>query len=65
MEYRDKRPEAFSDRESIESRNRRTAVATSISLMLFLLMALIFAMLLVFFPHTMDEGDKTQMIVAT
>jgi uncharacterized membrane protein (DUF485 family) len=64
MEYTDERPEAFSDRESMDYRNRRTALAASVSLVIFLVMALFFLVLLVFFRDTMDESARVQIGIA-
>lgn len=53
--YRDRRPEAFSDRDSIIHRNRRTIAAISFSFYMFLLMALILGIVLFTGGHTKSE----------
>jgi hypothetical protein len=64
MEYTDKRPEAFSDRDSVVARNRRNIRAISVSFTLFLVMAVFYAVWFIFFPDTLSESDRTQVIAA-
>ena len=64
MEYHGERPEAFSDKDSVVERNRRTILAVSVSFTLFLIMILFFAVQLIFFPDSLSAGDRTQLIIA-
>jgi len=65
MEYKDKRPEAFSDRESVVARNRRNVRAISVSFTLFLIMCIFYIVWLTCFPDSLSSGDRTQVIAAT
>ncbi len=63
-EYEGKRPEAFSDQESIVKRNRSTISAVFTSFMIFLVAVLAIGILLLFFPDTLSNSDRTQLIIA-
>jgi len=62
MEYRDRRPEAFTDRDSVVQRNRRFVLAVSVSFTLFLIMIIFYAVQLTCFPDSLTESDRTQII---
>ncbi len=62
MEYQGERPEAFSDRDSVVGRNRRTILAVSVSFTLFLIMILFYAVWLIFFSDSLSPGDRNQFI---
>ncbi len=64
MEYEGERPEAFSDRESIAKRNRRTIAAVSVSFTIFLVAVLAIAIVLLFFADSLSAPDRTQLVVA-
>jgi hypothetical protein len=64
MEYTGERPEAFSDKDSKVARNRRTLSAGSVSFFIFLLADLFLTGLLIFFPHLLSKGDRTQILFA-
>jgi hypothetical protein len=63
MEYKDDRPEAFTDKDSITSRNNRTVAAVSVSFSLFLLGSLAMSIALIFFPDTISANDRIQLII--
>jgi hypothetical protein len=62
MEYQGQRPEAFTDKESVVARNRRTVQAVSVSFTLFLIMIVSYSVWLIFFPDSLSAGDRAQMI---
>ncbi|MBM3703309.1 MAG: hypothetical protein FJW63_10090 [Actinobacteria bacterium] len=64
MEYSDKRPEAFTDKESIKGRNKRTILAISFSFILSLLALIAISIVLIFFPSIISADEKTQLIIA-
>lgn len=64
MEYEHERPEAFSDRDSLVSRNNRTVAAVSFSFSIFLLAALAMAISVIFFPEMLTASDRLQLIIA-
>lgn len=64
MEYEDERPEAFTDKESIAGRDNRTIAAISFSFVLFLLASIAMSAALIFFPGSITESDRIQLIVA-
>ena len=64
MEYTDKRPDAFSDTESIAARNRRTVLAASVSFFIFLIWSLFMAIFLIFFPGALSHSDRVQFFWA-
>ncbi|MFA5375566.1 MAG: DUF2812 domain-containing protein [Dehalococcoidia bacterium] len=64
MEYQGQRPEAFTDKESVVARNRRTVQAVSVSFTLFLIMSIFYAVWFIFFPDSLSAGDRTQIIAA-
>jgi len=64
MEYKDKRPEAFTDKESITSRNNRTVAAVSFSFVIFLVATIAIAVSLIFFPSSLSPNDRIQLIIA-
>jgi len=64
MEYEGERPEAFSDKESIVKRNRRTIAAVSVSFIIFLITVLTIGILLLFFTDSLSSTDRTQFIIA-
>ena len=64
MEYTDKRPDAFSDAESIAARNKRNVLAASVSFFIFLICSLAAAVFLVFFPGVLSHGDRVQIFWA-
>jgi len=63
MEYKDERPEAFTDKDSIISRNKRTIAAVSVSFSIFLLAALIMSIALIFFSDNISVNDRMQLII--
>ncbi len=64
MEYKDKRPEAFTDKESITSRNYRTVAAVSFSFVIFLVATITIAVSLIFFSSSISPDDRMQLIIA-
>lgn len=62
MEYHGERPEAFSDKNSVVERNRRTILAVSVSFTLFLIMILFYAVQLIFFSGSLSSADRNQLI---
>jgi hypothetical protein len=64
MEYEGKRPEAFSDQESIVRRNRRNIAAASVSFTIFLIAVLTVGILLLFFPDMLSDADRIQFFIA-
>jgi hypothetical protein len=64
MEYKDKRPEAFTDTESVTNRNNRTVAAVSASFSIFLVAAIVMAVMLIFFPYNISSNDRVQFIIA-
>jgi len=64
MEYSDKRPEAFSDKDSIKGRNKRTILAISFSFILSLLASIAISTVLIFFSYIISADEKTQLIIA-
>jgi hypothetical protein len=64
MEYKDKRPEAFTDEESITNRNKRTVAAVSFSFVMFLLATIAIVVSLIFFPSSLSPGDRMQLVIA-
>jgi len=62
MEYQGQRPEAFTDRDSVVDRNRRTILAVSVSFTLFLMMIIFYAVQIICFPDSLSAGDRTQVI---
>jgi len=64
MEYKDKRPEAFTDKESITSRNYRTVAAVSFSFVIFLVATIAIAVSLIFFSSSISPNDRIQLIIA-
>jgi len=64
MEYKDERPEAFTDKDSIISRNNRTIAAVSFSFTIFLLASLAMSIALIFFPSYISANDRMQLIIA-
>jgi hypothetical protein len=64
MAYEHDRPEAFSDRESLQKRNTRTYYAVMVSFVLFLLLPLVLA-IPIFFPSVpLSQGDVVQLSIA-
>jgi hypothetical protein len=64
MEYTGKRPEAFSDSDSVVARNRRTMMAVSVSFFIFIFLDLFFAGMQLFFSKSFSDADRTQIIAA-
>lgn len=64
MEYIDDRPEAFTDKDSVTSRNNRTIAAVSFSFSIFLIAAIVMAIAVIFFPSAIPESDRIQLIIA-
>ena len=64
MEYKDERPEAFTDKDSMASRNNRTIAAVSVSFSIFLLAALSMSIALIFFSDMLSANDRMQLIIA-
>lgn len=64
MEYEGERPEAFSDRESIVKRSRRTIAAVSVSFTIFSVAVLTIGILLLCFAGTLSGSDRTQLVIA-
>jgi len=64
MEYSGNRPEAFTDKESIRGRNKRTVFAISFSFILTLLASIAISIVLIFFPFIISADEKTQLIAA-
>ena len=64
MEYKDERPQAFSDQESIVKRNKRTIAAVSVSFIIFLITVLVIGALLLFMGKSLSAADRTQIIIA-
>jgi len=64
MGYDEKRPEAFSDPESIMKRNRRNIRAASVSFFIFLIATLTVGILLAFFTGSLSRADRIQMLAA-
>ncbi|WP_052465184.1 DUF2812 domain-containing protein [Dehalococcoides mccartyi] len=64
MEYKGKRPEVFSDRESVIKRNRRTVIAVSVSFVIFLITVLVIDSQLLFFADGLSDSDQTQLVIA-
>jgi hypothetical protein len=64
MEYKDERPEAFSDRESMVKRNRRIIAAASVSFTIFLITVVAIGIILLFFADSLSETDRNQVIIA-
>jgi uncharacterized membrane protein len=64
MEYTGKRPEAFSDSDSVVARNRRTMMAVSVSFFIFIFLDLFFAGMQLFFSKSFSDPDRTQIIAA-
>jgi hypothetical protein len=64
MEYTDKRPEAFTDRESLAGRNNRTIAAISFSFTLFALGLITMALAIIFCPSSISGSAQIQLIVA-
>ena len=63
MEYKDDRPKAFTDKDSIASRNNRTIAAVSVSFSIFLLAALAMSIALIFFSDILSANDRMQLII--
>lgn len=63
MEYKDERPEAFTDKDSIATRNNRTVAAVSVSFSIFLLAAFVMSIALIFFSETLSANDRMQLII--
>ena len=63
MEYKDNRPEAFTDKDSIASRNNRTIAAVSVSFSIFLLAVLAMSIALIFFSDMLSANDRMQLII--
>ena len=64
MEYIGKRPEAFSDIDSVVARNRRTMMAVSVSFLIFIFLDLFFAGMQLFFSKSFSNADRTQILAA-
>ncbi|MDD5658826.1 MAG: DUF2812 domain-containing protein [Actinomycetota bacterium] len=64
MEYKDKRPEVFTDKDSITSRNNRTVAAVSFSFAIFLVATIVISVALIFFPSSVSPNDHMQLIIA-
>jgi hypothetical protein len=64
MEYEGERPEAFSDHKSIAKRNRRTIAAVSVSFTIFLVTELSIGTVLLLFPDSLSNADRTQIVIA-
>jgi hypothetical protein len=64
MEYIGKRPEAFSDIDSVVARNRRTMMAVSVSFLIFIFLDLFFAGMQLFFSKLFSNADRTQILAA-
>ena len=64
MEYEGERPEAFSDHESMVKRNRRTIAAVSVSFIIFLVAVLSIGTVLLFFPDSLSNTDRIQLVIA-
>lgn len=65
MEYKDDRPEAFTDKDSITSRNNRTLAAVSVSFTIFLLGVIAMSVALIFFPDMISASDRMQLTIAS
>jgi len=65
MEYKDDRPEAFTDKDSVTGRNNRTVAAVSISFSIFLIAAIAMAVASIFFSSGIPESDRIQLIIAS
>lgn len=63
MEYKDDRPEAFTDKDSIASRNNRTIAAVSVSFSIFLLAVLAMSIALIFFSDMLSANDRMQLTI--
>jgi hypothetical protein len=63
MEYKDYRPEAFTDKDSIAGRNNRTVAAVSVSFSIFLLAAIAMSLALIFFSDMLLANDRMQLII--
>lgn len=64
MEYIDDRPEAFSDKDSVTGRNKRTVAAVSISFSIFFIGAIVMTVASIFFSSGIPENDRIQLIIA-
>jgi hypothetical protein len=63
MEYKDERPEAFTDKDSIVSRNKRTVAAASVSFSIFLVAAFSMSVAIIFFSDHISANDRMQLII--
>lgn len=64
MEYEGKRPQAFSDLEGLVDRNRRNAIAVSVSFFIFLAGVTAITLALGFASDSLSAGDRIQLIIA-
>jgi hypothetical protein len=64
MKYRDERPDAFSDPESLVKRNRYNLATVSVSFTIFLITTLAAGISLGFFSDSLSTGDRVQVIIA-
>jgi hypothetical protein len=63
MEYTEDRPEAFTDKDSMASRNNRTVAAVSVSFSIFLLAVLAMSIAIIFFSDKFSANDRIQLII--
>ena len=64
MEYEGERPQAFSDLEGLVDRNRRNAIAISVSFFIFLAGVIAITLALGFASDSLSVGDRIQLIIA-
>lgn len=64
-EYDAERPEAFSDQESLEKRNKRVLSAISVSFLLFLVATIVEIICIGLFRDKMTASDLVQLIILT
>lgn len=62
-EYNDKRPEAFTNRESLEKRNKQVVSAVSVSFSMFLLITIILVTSLLIVFSNLSTSDMVQYII--
>lgn len=62
-EYKQERPESFSDKESLEKRSKRDIAAASVSFMMFLLAAIIITVVFIVNFRYLKPGDILQFIL--
>ncbi len=64
MEYKDERPQAFSDQEGLADRNRRNLKAVSVSFFIFLAAVIAIVLSLKFASDSLSLGDRNQLLFA-